>query len=74
MTFNINDKVTVRLTEYGKSVLAERDPVMMKYNLAADGVTLTTQFWPLMYAFGPCFAHTGARLPFETTITLAAKF
>jgi hypothetical protein len=47
---NVNDMVTVRLTEHGLKILRERDPVCARYNLT--GSTLRAQLWTLMHVFG----------------------
>lgn len=49
MKFNLNDKVTVRLTAWGQQVY-ERE-LIPAWRTANDGV-LTTELWHLMSLFG----------------------
>jgi hypothetical protein len=76
MQFNINDRVRVKLTEYGKEVdraehariFADRPWVAYRpHPEDAEGWS-TWQLWYLMQTFGSSISF--GRLPFETTIEL----
>lgn len=72
MKFNINEKVRVRLTDFGRDCIAKNDSAMMLpvRVIAADADGWTTwQLWELMREFGP-YLHMGVKVPFETEIEL----
>lgn len=63
--FNINDVMYVKLTDYGRQLMAsDRYPVTKVPD--KDGYT-KWQMWELMQHFGPQ-CGLGQTLPFETTI------
>jgi len=86
MTFNVNDYVFVKLTEYGKkaldrkarmrNVLMEMQGIHSVFELYPESTEFPGyyrfQMWELMSIFGEhCF--NGAELVFETEIKLTSK-
>lgn len=81
MKFNVNDRVSIRLTIFGRECL-RRD----HDNLYGDKAHLVPEFvvrenaagwsmwslWTLMHTFGP-YMVMGGQLPFETEIRLEMK-
>lgn len=68
LEFNINETVWVRLNEHGKQLLG--DTRKFTATPDADGWS-RWQMWDVMATFGP-HIYLGCRVPFETTIRLAA--
>lgn len=78
--FNVNQYISVRLTDYGREYLRLRFVELEeRYNLdleytppvEVDGWS-TFQLWELMESFGPIIG-LGAKLPFETEIILEVE-
>lgn len=78
MTFNVNDKVRVKLTKYGSHILKVRyNEITKKYPYLIESTLpvvddegySTFQLWDLMATFGE-YLHNGGRLPFETNILI----
>lgn len=66
ISFNINWKVTVGLTDLGMKI-AKESPLISENNV--KGNTLTTQLYTLMYVFGS-YTMMGKPVPFDTELTL----
>jgi len=83
MTFNINDNVKVRLTEYGHEILkqqydeaVEKYPALKgllhgRYQEDAQGL-VEFALWDLMYRFGK-YVFNGCNMPFETIVRIDEK-
>lgn len=77
MEFNVNNKVKVKVTEFGEQVLRKRHEEVNKhflesseFQLEKDGEGFTEfQLWELMSIFGE-HLYNGAEVPFETTIKI----
>lgn len=78
MKFNVNDKVRVRLTDYGRQCLADnyhrlsvsaRVPISAPNPTPDDEGWTEWQLWTLMQEFGP-HMRMGSAVPFETTVEL----
>jgi len=76
ITFNINDMVKVKLTEYGKKVLFEdyrkhynMEPI---YKENKDG-TSEWQLWNLMHLFGPYMYNGGKNVIEENNISFCIR-
>ncbi len=80
-TFNINENVAVRLTDYGREVHKENHETFwkgigkeMEYHPPVEDENGWSQWqlWSLMQKFGPCI-YMGRPMPFETTIRIENK-
>lgn len=67
-TFNMNDDITIYLTEFGKKILKEKHPWM--FTKIKNNNELTAEMWTIMSIFGPYLAN-GFNTPFETEIELS---
>ena len=65
MQFNLNNNVTIRLTERGR-ILVEKHDLLLEPD--EDGY-VTAQLWVVMQYLGE-YCQIGSNLPFETEIEL----
>ena len=70
LTFNMNDRVTVRLTPEGYAAALDCGWVY-KQNLPPAGEPWTEQLWIVMRALGPRFSMGGPQLVVDNVITFA---
>jgi len=81
LDFNINDEVRIKLTDYGRSCLAENAALLSmqarmkistpRYMEDANGWS-NWQLWHLFEEFGE-HIHQGGPLPFETNISFSTS-
>jgi hypothetical protein len=69
--FNINNYVKVKLTDYGKSIIANNKYVLTHYKEDDDGWS-KWQLWELMSVFGD-YVSLGREVPFDTEIIIILK-
>ena len=77
MKFNINDKVKIRLTDYGRECLLENAKEVKEYFPDYEHLQKVEdidgwsewQLWHVMQEFGK-HIYLGGEVPFETTIMI----
>lgn len=78
--FNMNNDVKVKLTDYGKQILADKfsnipgidvNKILNYIKVDSNGY-YEFQLWDLMSTFGE-YLYNGCKLPFETNIKFSGK-
>jgi hypothetical protein len=70
--FNLNDHVRVKLTNYGKELIANDPDGAYPYSVDEDGWS-EFQLWVLMELFGRHCYCGSVKLPFETPMKIVLE-